>query len=454
MVEANDRDSGSSRRASGGEEADRGPDSPPGGLGRREPVAWRLFQGAVLALATGFFLLSIRDFLNPFLLYCALVALLMPFRSVRGHAHMLGVVTALTLLWLLKTAGSLLAPFFLAFVLAYMMDPLVDRLSDRRRIGRQTAIFLILAPALAVAVLAAVLGIPVVLDQAGEFMRAAPAALAAAQDWAVRLVTAALESNVPLVRETASVLLARIQGADANVANDFLETQASWIASGAWAAFLGLGRGFGLLATLLGYLVLTPVLTIYLLRDYDTIVARIGNLVPVRHQAAVRDGFREYDALLSRYLRGQIFVAAIVGALTWLGLLATGFPHAFFLGATVAVLGVVPYLGLALSLAPAVAIALASGEPGAMLLKVAVVYGIAQGLDSTVISPRIVGGSVGLHPVWIVLALSLGGLYFGFAGLLLGVPAAVGIKLLAIRTEKGYRASALYGAEHGPAKRS
>ncbi len=407
--------------------------------------SWRLFQGAVLALVAGFFLLGMRDFLNPFLLYCAFVALLAPFRSFRGHAHVLLVATALVLLWLLKTAGSLLAPFFLAFVLAYMLDPLVDRLSARPRIGRQTAIFLILAPVLAFAGLAAGLGIPAMLRQAGELMGAAPAAFAAVQDWAARLAAGALESDLPLVDE--AVLLARIQEIDAGAVTDFLEAQAARIASGAWAAFLGLGRGFGFLVTLLGYLVLTPVLTVYLLRDYDLVVARVGGLVPVRWQAAARSAFREYDTLLSRYLRGQILVAAIVGALTWLGLLVTGFPYAFFLGATVAVLGVVPYLGVLLSLAPAVAIALGTGEPGAALLKVTVVYGLAQGLESAVISPRIVGGSVGLHPVWIVLALSLGGLYFGFAGLLLGVPAAVGVKLLATRAETMYRASALYGDE-------
>ncbi len=400
----------------------------------------------MLAIVAALFLTSIGDLLNPFLLYCALVALLAPFRSVRGYAHVMVVATVLALLWLLKTTGSLMAPFFLAFVLAYILDPLVDRLSARPRIGRQTAIFLILAPALAAVGLVAMVGVPAMLRQAGRLMLDAPAALAAAHRWAVGLAAKAVEADLPFVDD--AQLLARVQAFDGQAAADLLASQASRIASGAWAAFLGLGRGLGTLVTVASYVVLTPVLTVYLLRDYDHIVARAGRLVPVRYQASTRGCFREYDAILSRYLRGQISVAAIVGGLTWLGLAATGFPHAFFLGATVAVLGVVPYLGLVLSLIPALVIALAGGDPGAGLLKVVVVYGVAQTLEGTVVSPRIVGGSVGLHPVWIVLALALGGLYFGFAGLLLAVPAAAGIKLLAVRAEASYRASAFYGRKN------
>ena len=124
-----------------------------------------------------------------------------------------------------------------------------------------------------------------------------------------------------------------------------------------------------------------------------------------------------------------------------------GFPYAFVLGVTVAVLGVVPYLGVVVSLIPAVILALVSEDIGMSLLKVGVVYGVAQGLESAVLSPRIVGESVGLHPVWILLALSLGGFFFGFVGLLIGVPLAVAVKLLLVRTLERYRDSALYRDE-------
>jgi predicted PurR-regulated permease PerM len=190
--------------------------------------------------------------------------------------------------------------------------------------------------------------------------------------------------------------------------------------------------------------VLTPVLTFYLLRDWDAITKSFGDLLPHSRRDALVSFARDYDLLLSRYLRGQVTVALAVGAITGLGLLGAGFPYAGTLGLMVAVFSVVPYLGLLLSLVPALFIALVSGSVVKSLITVAVVYTVAQILEGTVISPRIVGESVGLHPVWVVLALALGGFFFGFVGLLIGVPIAAGLKLLIVRGLAAYKASDLY----------
>ena len=389
--------------------------------GDRNDGGWRFVQGAVLVLAAGFFLFGLRELLNPFLLYWVFIALLAPFRGVRGHALLVTVATLLAGVWVLSTAGSLLAPFFLAFVLAYILDPVADRVSAHPRINRTVAIFLILVPALAVGVVALGLGLPEVVRQAGDL-------ISYLTDWVRELDPADIEFDIPFVDEAA--LLASL---DAETVGAFLEERKATIA-----------RGAGALFTVLGYLVLTPVLMFYLLRDYDRIVAQAGNLLPGRIREGAHDFFREYDDLLSRYLRGQVATSLLTGGITWIGLLIVGFPYAFMLGVTVAVLGVVPYLGVVVSLIPAVILALVSEDIGVALLKVGIVYGVAQGLESAVLSPRIVGESVGLHPVWILLALSLGGFFFGFVGLLIGVPLAVAVKLLLVRTLERYRNSALY----------
>ncbi len=152
----------------------------------------------------------------------------------------------------------------------------------------------------------------------------------------------------------------------------------------------------------------------------------------------------EYDALLAKYLRGQVTVAIILGLLTGVLLFLVRFPYPFLLGALVGVLGLIPFLGLVLSIIPAIIVALVSGNVVTSLIKVAGVYGFTQVLEGSFISPRIVGESVGLHPVWIVLALSVGGFFFGFVGLLIGVPGAVGVKLLVVRALARYRRSALF----------
>ncbi len=210
-----------------------------------------------------------------------------------------------------------------------------------------------------------------------------------------------------------------------------------------------MGRGLGSAATVAGYVFLTPVLTFYLLRDYDRILARLRGLIPRGREAQVVELVREYDVLLSRYLRGQLTVALIIGALTATLLFVMNFPYAFLLGALAGVMGLIPFLGLVLSIIPAVIVALVSGSVLLSLVKVAGVYGLVQILDSGVISPRVVGDSVGLHPVWIVLALSVGGFFFGFVGLLISVPAAVGVKLVAVQGLERYRRSELYTSPDG-----
>ena len=412
-----------------------------GGEGRG-PTTWRVVQGAVLVMAAGFFFFSLWEILNPFLLYCAFIALLIPFRGIRGYAHMVTIATILVAVWVLHTAGSLLGPFFLAFILAYILDPVVDRVSAHPRIGRSAAIVLILVPFLGILALVLAVAVPEVVQQAAAIVDETPRFVNSLKEWVGGLTPESLGFDIPLVDEAA--LLAWAQGLNAEAVGEFLQTRRADLAQRAWAAVLGLGRGFGTLATVFGYLVLTPVLMFYLLRDFDLIVARAGELVPGKLKPGATGFMRKYDTLLSSYLRGQVATALIVGAITWLGLLIVGFPYSFLLGVTVAVLGVVPYLGLVVSLIPAIVLALVSDSIGISLLKVAIVYGVAQGLEGAVISPRIVGESVGLHPVWILLALSLGGFYFGFVGLLIGVPLAVAVKLLLVRGVERYRRSDLY----------
>jgi predicted PurR-regulated permease PerM len=130
--------------------------------------------------------------------------------------------------------------------------------------------------------------------------------------------------------------------------------------------------------------------------------------------------------------------------MTWLGLLILGFPYPGVVGLVAGVFNLVPYLGLIVSIIPAVIIALLSGDIGGSLIKAAIVFGIVQFIDGSVTGPRIVGTSVGLHPVWVILALSVGGLFFGFVGVLLAVPGAVLIKLLTGLALERYTQSELF----------
>lgn len=401
---------------------------------------WRAVMAATAVAVLVFYLFALREALNPFILYLALVALLLPFREWPGHTTVVTVATLLVLFWVLHTTGFLLAPFVLAIVLAYVLDPLVDVL-EGKGLARSVAILLLALPVLLGLAAGVVFGLPALGQQVTELIERVPVLLGRFADWLEGLDRRADAFSLPPV---ARQVVERIREVDPEAIVNLLETRQAEIARRVWGGVLGLGRGLASVLSVVGYVVLTPVLAFYLLRDWDELTTTVEELVPPGRRERIVGFAREYDDLLGRYLRGQLLVAVTVGSITALGLWLLSFPFAFLLGVLVGLFGLVPYLGLVLSLIPAVAIALMSGQVLVALLKVGVVYGTAQALEAAVISPRIVGESVGLHPVWVVLALTVGGFYFGFVGLLIGVPVAVGIKLLVREGMERYRESGVY----------
>ncbi|MEC7846499.1 MAG: AI-2E family transporter [Gemmatimonadota bacterium] len=404
---------------------------------------WRVLQAIVALFVFGLLVFGVQELLNPFVLFLILLIVLIPFRRAPGYVLLVSVAAILTMYWLLATTGFLLAPFVLGFGLAYVLDPLVDALVERR-VARSLAIVLLALPVVGAGVAAVLFGIPALVGQIDELVQAAPELVALVGDWLSGIREFVV--GIPGVGEDVVPDLANL---DPEEIVAFLQERREQLASGTWRGVLGLGRGLGSAATVAGYVFLTPILTFYLLRDYDGILARLRGLLPRSREAGVVEFAREYDVLLSRYLRGQLTVALIIGVLTGTLLLVVQFPYASLLGALAGVMGLIPFLGLVLSIIPAVIIALVSGSVLWSLAKVAFVYGLVQILDSGIISPRVVGDSVGLHPVWIVLALSVGGFFFGFVGLLISVPAAVGVKLVMVRGLERYRSSELYESPQG-----
>lgn len=403
-----------------------------------ETHPWPLTHSAALLLVLGFFLYSLQPWLNPFVLYLVVLALVVSQRRAGEYPLLVPVVTLLTLFWVLVSTGYLLAPFLVAMGLAYLLDPVVDRL-EGRGLGRTLSIMVLITPVLVLLTVGIVFGLPALWRQLLELLRNMPLLLERAQGWAT-----GLEENVGQLPWVGQALRDRLMDVDPEVLMAALEARHGEVAQGAWAGILGVGRGLGALVSLLGYVVLTPVLMFYLLRDWDRLVASVNDLLPRPNRGAVAGFFRDFDGLLGRYLRGQITVAIIMGSITAVLLWLWSFPYAVLIGSLVTVFSVVPYLGLVMSLLPAILVAVTSGDVTYALVKVGVVFGVVQGLEGTVVSPRIVGDSVGLHPVWILLAITAGGFLFGFVGLLLAVPAAACLKLLAIRGIARYRQSAAY----------
>jgi predicted PurR-regulated permease PerM len=400
---------------------------------------WRILYAAIVLLVAALFLYTLLPILSPFITFLILLVLLSPFAGTRQYRVLVFASGLLIVFWFLRTLGSLLAPFVLALVIAYIFDPLVDRI-EARGLKRPIAVMLLALPLLTLVSLAAVFGIPELVEQAGQVMDKTPAAIQRAIEWLdatrVRLQRLPMFRGEAFSRALASFSPERLAA--------YIEQRQVQIVEQIWGGVLGVGRGLTVVLTILGYVVLVPVLIIYLLIDFDGIVRRTLLLLPVPTRESWMPVLREYNALLARYFRGQVLAALIVGLLTWLGLLIVGFPYSGFVGAVAGVFNLVPYLGLVVSAIPALIIALLSGNVLVSLAKAGVVFVIVQLIDGTVTGPRITGGSVGLHPVWVILAIAVGSALFGFVGLLLAVPAGVLIKLLLREAINKYRASAVY----------
>lgn len=409
--------------------------------GQAEPATMQHVYTGVLLAAFALYLFTALPVLTPIVLFLVLLVLGGPYAHERPVLLLLLSAALVLFFWLLQALGGVITPFVLALVLAYILDPAVDAL-ERRRVPRGLAIVLLALPVLGLIALGIAVGIPALLRQVGELVERAPAALERLRASAEASPGRLLGIDLPLIDEQR--LLAPLLALDAERINEFMRQRQRMIAENAWAALLGVGRGLGIALTILGYVVLVPVLTYYLLHDFDSMRGRMAALVPLPRRDAWLRFLTEYDRLVSRYLRGQLLAATTVGVLTTLGLWALGFPYPALVGVVAGVFNLVPYLGLVVSLIPAIIIALLSGEILASFGKIAIVFGIVQALDGTVIGPKIIGGSVGLHPAWVILALAAGGLFFGFVGLLIAVPAALLVKLLALRGIERYRDSRLF----------
>jgi predicted PurR-regulated permease PerM len=400
---------------------------------------WRMLYGAVVLLVVAALLYALLPSLSPVILFLALLVLMSPLRTTRYYATLLVTFAVLLVFWLLRALGSLLAPFVLAIVIAYILDPLVDKLVARG-VKRPLAVTLLILPLLLIVASLVIFGIPALVRQAQDVIDKVPAAAERFILWLQ--ATRDRLQRIPFLR---GIGLSRaLDSFSPEKLTAFLQERQAAIAQRIWTGVLGLGRGVGTILSILGYVVLVPVLIIYLLLDFDAAVQRTLALVPPDLRTRWQPLLSEYNTLLGRYFRGQLIEATLVGVLTWIGLLIAGFPYSGFVGVVAGVFNLVPYLGLIVSALPALVIAILSGNVLISLLKVAVVFGIVQVIDGTVTGPRIVGGSVGLHPVWVILALSVGGFFFGFAGLLLAMPAGVLIKLMLREGLLRYRASAVY----------
>lgn len=400
----------------------------------RRPFLWIAW-----ALLLALFVWTIHPVLSPFVLFLALAYLIAPFFGTAFYRRMIVILGAFLFLWLLSVAGPVLIPFILAFVFAYVANPVVEHLQERR-VGRGWGAVLVLVVLALVTAAAIILLVPLVMHQGADFLEDLPRMVEELEAWYAARISALAESPLPVIRDIPFERALEMDTADVSA---WLADRVADLRPG-WETAVGLGQGVQTALTILGYLVLTPVLAFYLIRDFPAMKSSLAGVLPKDRRETTLNFFRQYDELLGEYLRGQLLVAAFVGLATGVGLWILGFPNAVLLGVIAGVFNIVPYLGLVVSVIPALVIALVTPPLWVSLLKIAIVFFSVQAIDAYVISPRIIGERVGLHPVWIMLAIIAAGTFFGLVGLLLAIPIAVLIKLVIHRSVIQYKRSVYY----------
>ena len=345
--------------------------------------------------------------------------------------------TLVALCGLIYALAPVITPFAISAGLAFLGDPLVDRLEKlhffRWPVSRTVAVVVVFVlMTLAVGLLLLII-LPLLVDQIRALLERVPQYLAWIQ-----------QTAWPWIQQKLG-----ISGLDLGLENLTESFGQYWqeASTAVLGVLSGLSRGGQAVMTGIMNLVLIPVVTFYLLRDWDDLVEGIRTLLPRSIEPTVSRICSEIEDVLGAFIRGQLLVMMALGVIYAIGLWAVGLDLAFIIGMGAGLLSIVPYLGTFVGVMAAVVAALFQfGDPLHLVLVLAV-FGIGQSLESMVLTPKLVGDRIGLHPVTVIFAVLAGGQLFGFLGILLALPVAAALNVLVRHLHEQYRSSELYLAD-------
>lgn len=327
---------------------------------------------------------------------------------------------------------EVLLPFVVGLAVGYFLDPLADWM-ERKKAPRWLAATLSLALFALVALLVIVLAFPLLQTQFAAAAEALPR-------YAVRIE---------------SYLSGLIDLASATLAEEDLERLRNAVGGqvGKAVALFGslvkqlFSSGMALV-NVVTFVFVTPIVAFYLLRDWDRLVHWLDDLIPRQHVAAVREQARLVDETLSGFVRGQATVCLTLGFGYGVALTLVGLQFGFIVGVLSGLLAFIPYVGSIFGLIASLGLAVLQFDDPIRIGLVAAIFLLGQALEGNVLTPKLVGDRVGLHPVWVIFALFAGGAVLGFLGMLLALPVAAATGVLVRFAVSQYRSSSIYLGDH------
>ena len=336
----------------------------------------------------------------------------------------------------LYALSAILLPFVAGIAIAYLLDPVTD-IFEKWHLPRWAAAALVTFGSILMVVAGVLLLIPLLQTQLLDFVERIP-------------------QYADLIRERAVRLLEFLQARLSAAEMDALRAKIGAFAGRDAIAWLGgvlgglWGGGVALL-NVLSLMVITPIVTFYLLRDWDLLVARIDGWLPRRHLDVIREQMGLIDRTLSGFVRGQLMVCLMLGVFYAIGLTVVGLDFGLVIGLATGLVSFVPYFGMLAGFVVGIGVAVAQFGSWLPVALVAAVFVIGQFVEGNFVTPRVVGNRIGLHPVWLIFALLAGGALFGFTGLLLAVPVAAVLGVLVRFLLERYLAGEAYrGRGPGP----
>ena len=353
-------------------------------------------------------------------------------RSVRRQIYfwMAALAFLLAFLWLFS---SILLPFIAGMALAYFLDPVADML-ERMGLSRLWATIVILIGFIFVFILVLMLVLPILGGQMAAFIQNMP-------DLVGRLQKLIASSESTWIKDFIGIEATSIQ----ENLNTLLKQGAGFITtilSQIWAS----GKS---LLNVISLLVVTPVVAFYMLYDWDRMVAKVDGWLPRDHRATIREIVHDIDTAVAGFVRGQGSLCLVLGLFYGLSLTIAGLNFGLLIGLMAGLISFIPYVGSLTGFIVSIGVALVQFWPEYIPIAiVASIFFLGQFLEGNILQPKMVGDSVGLHPVWLMFALFAFGYLFGFTGMLVAVPAAAAVGVVVRFMIKWYLRSDLYSG-HG-----
>ncbi len=359
---------------------------------------------------------ELRPVLIPPLLAAIIILFFLPFRDHPYARRLLFVVVAILFFWFVRDTLDILTPFAIAFALSYLFDPLVTKL-ERKGVARLLSVSVIVVLSLSLFAVALIYSVPRIINElrnllafvmeipprVAEWLNSEGASIFAKSKSDAAKIQEYLNTEIPLRMEKFTFSLL-------NGILNFVQTMPSRI-----------GKVI--------YLILTPFLFFYILKDFTKVKRWIKELLPIETSWVVQEYVDRIDEIIAGFFRGQFIVCTIVGVLTSIVLILMDIDYALLLGILAGALNIVTYVGLAITLFVGMLVGITSPHPFITCAKIFVAIEGVRLIESSILAPRIVGDRVGLHPVWVIFSILIFAHFLGVVGLIIAVPVAATIKI-------------------------